>query len=57
MLFPMYTVRAEVFLRMTVVEPHEELKAGTRLDKPRLCCRSIVYIGSTELSIVRREGL
>ena len=28
MLFPMYTVAVETLLRMTAVQPHEELKAG-----------------------------
>ena len=28
MLFPMYTVTAEVLLKMTQVEPHEKLKAA-----------------------------
>ena len=28
MLFPMYTVTAEVLLKMTEVEPHEKLKAA-----------------------------
>ena len=27
MLFPMYTVSSKVLLRMTTVQPHEELKA------------------------------
>ena len=31
MLFPMYTVTAEVLLSMTKVEPHEKLKAGAKL--------------------------
>ena len=30
MLFPMYTVAVETLLQMTAVEPHEELKVGTR---------------------------
>ena len=29
MLFPMYTVAADVLLKMTTVEPHEMLKAAT----------------------------
>ncbi|CAE7241492.1 pyx [Symbiodinium sp. CCMP2456] len=31
MLFPMYTVAADVLLKMTTVEPHEKLKAGGEL--------------------------
>ena len=31
MLFPMYTVAADVLLKMTKVEPHEDLKAGAKL--------------------------
>jgi len=31
MLFPMYTVAADVLLKMTTVEPHEKLKAGSHI--------------------------
>ena len=31
MLFPMYTVAADVLLKMTKVEAHEDLKAGAEL--------------------------
>ena len=31
MLFPMYTVAADVLLKMTTVEPHEKLKAGSHV--------------------------
>ena len=32
MLFPMYTVAADVLLKMTQVEPHEKLKAGGKFE-------------------------
>ena len=37
MLFPMYTVAADVLLKMTRVEPHEKLKAGVHASKPGTC--------------------
>ena len=35
MLFPMYTVAADVLLKMTKVEPHEDLKAGAHVERER----------------------
>ena len=37
MLFPMYTVAAHVLLKMTTVEPHEKLKAGSHVVNKKGC--------------------
>ena len=47
MLFPMYTVASDVLLKMTKVEPHEELKASeprALVNPQRIGPSSILYL-------------
>ena len=51
LLFPMYTVAADVLLKMTKVEPHEDLKAGGKFGNESLV-REHVWFGCFFMSVV-----
>ena len=53
MLFPMYTVAADVLLQMTKVEPHEKLKALNKIGIERRACKSTCCNGIMSIAALK----
>ena len=57
MLFPMYTVAADVLMKMTKVEPHERLKALSKFGiEHRALAKARVAMASCESQLVETSN-